>query len=110
MGDQAALALRIRHEDTQTAGNDQEKSGIIFALAVQQHAARQREPVGFREQGAESAFADILQQRKAFQPLQQFFGIDGLLADAEGGQERHALLLPPHAVQPPSTFRAAPVM
>jgi len=89
----AALALRVRHKDAQASGHHQEQGCVILAVAVQQGAARQAEPVGFAQQVAHRRVAKILQQRKAFQPFAQFFGIDRLLADAEGGQESHVHVL-----------------
>ena len=41
----AALALRVRHEDAEAAGDNQEQSRVILTIAVQQSAARQPEPV-----------------------------------------------------------------
>ena len=86
----AALALRVGHEDAQAAGDDQEQRGIILAVALQQRAAGQAEPVGFRQQIACSAASPTFSSSaKALQPFAQLFGIDRLLADAEGGEKRH---------------------
>jgi len=90
MRDHAALALRIGHEDAQGTGDDQKKRGIIFAVAVEQRAAGQSEPVGLGEKILQRAVAHIFQKRETLESLAQFLRIERLLADAERREERHA--------------------
>ena len=89
MGDLLALPVHVGNENTQRTRHHQEQRGIVLAFPVQQGAARQAEPVGFRQEVFQRAFAHIRQQRKIGQPLAQFFRVNGLLADAEGRKERH---------------------
>ena len=59
-----ALALCVLDKDAQASGHHQEQRGIIFAVAFQQRAAGQREPVGFGQQVAQRRVAYIFQQRE----------------------------------------------
>ena len=90
------------------------KREIVLAGAVQQHAARQAEPVGFGEQASQRRVAEIREQRKLLQPLAQRLRIDRFATGSKGGQKSHVhyspvRILAYHAVQPPSTASAAPV-
>ena len=68
---QAALAALVFGEHAEAAGDHQKERALVLAVALEQHAAGQAEPVGLRQQLLERRVAHIFQQRKAAQVLAQ---------------------------------------
>ena len=50
MGHHPAPAMGIFDKHAKAAGHHQEQSGIVFAVAIEKHAAGKPEPIGFRQQ------------------------------------------------------------
>src|SRR5262245_4432183 len=84
MGYQLAPAALALDEDAERAGDDQEHGTVVIAMARQFLAARQAEPIGFRQQPAKRRLADIVQQSEALQTRAQRFGKWRVAAVPEG--------------------------
>ena len=89
-GSNGAETLRNLREIAPTIYFNVPKGWEELAIALEQRAAGQAEPVGLAQKISQRRVADIFQQRKTRQAFPQFFGIERLRPDAERRKERHA--------------------